>query len=54
MRDIVYLKYYNRMSYDQIARMLDISEEAVNGKLRRVRARIRHELQRRKSMEMEP
>ena len=37
MRDIVYLKYYNRMSYDQIARMLDISEEAVNGKLRRAR-----------------
>jgi RNA polymerase sigma-70 factor, ECF subfamily len=54
MRDIVFLRYYNQMSYDQIARMLGISEEAVNGKLRRARDRIRHELQRRKSMEMEP
>lgn len=53
-RDIVYLRYYNQLTYDQIARMLGISEEAVNGKLRRARARIRHELQRRKSMETEP
>ncbi len=35
LRDAVYLKYYNRMSYGQIARMLGISEEAVNGRLRR-------------------
>jgi len=53
-RDIVYLRYYNQLTYDQIARMLGISEEAVNGKLRRARARIRHELQRHKSMETEP
>jgi RNA polymerase sigma-70 factor (ECF subfamily) len=53
-RDIVYLRYYNQLTYDQIARMLGISEEAVNGKLRRARARIRHELQRRESMETEP
>lgn len=53
-RDIVYLRYYNQMSYDQIARTLGISEEAVNGKLRRARVQIRHELQRRKSMETEP
>jgi len=54
MRDIVFLRYYNRMTYDQIARMLGISEEAVNGKLRRARAKIRRELQRRESMETEP
>lgn len=53
MRDLVFLRYYNQFSYDQIARMLGISEEAVNGKLRRARARIRHELQRRESMEIE-
>jgi len=54
LRDIVFLRYYNRMSYDQVAQMLGVSEEAVNGKLRRARDRIRHELQRRKSMELEP
>jgi RNA polymerase sigma-70 factor, ECF subfamily len=53
-RDIVYLRYYNQMSYDQIARMLGVSEEAVNGKLRRAKAEIRRRLQRYKSMEIEP
>jgi RNA polymerase sigma-70 factor, ECF subfamily len=54
VRDIVYLRYYNQMGYDQIARMLGVSEEAVNGKLRRARASIRRQLQRRRSMEIEP
>lgn len=54
LRDIVYLKYYNRMSYDQIAQMLGISEEAVNGRLRRARDRIRQELERRRSTETQP
>jgi RNA polymerase sigma-70 factor (ECF subfamily) len=53
-REVVYLRYYNQMSYDQIARMLGVSEEAVNGKLRRARAQIRRQLQRRRSMEIEP
>lgn len=53
LRDIVFLRYYNEMSYDQIACMLGISEEAVNGKLRRARGKIRCELQKHKSMEME-
>ncbi len=44
MRDIVYLRYYSHMGYDRIARMLAISEEAVNGRLRRARNRIRREL----------
>jgi RNA polymerase sigma-70 factor (ECF subfamily) len=54
MRDIIYLKYYGRMDYGRIARMLGISEEAVNGRLRRARDRIRRELQRRASTETEP
>ncbi|MBN1505986.1 MAG: RNA polymerase sigma factor [Sedimentisphaerales bacterium] len=54
MRDIIYLRYYNQMSYARIAGMLGIGEEAVNGKLRRARDRIRDELQRRASMESEP
>jgi RNA polymerase sigma-70 factor (ECF subfamily) len=54
MRDIIYLRYYNQMSYGRIAQMLGISEEAVNGKLRRARDRIRHEFQRRESTETQP
>jgi RNA polymerase sigma-70 factor (ECF subfamily) len=54
MRDIIYLRYYNQMSYGRIAGMLGISEEAVNGKLRRARDKIRHELRRRESTETQP
>jgi len=54
MRDILYLRYYSQMGYGRIAQMLGISEEAVNGRLRRARDRIRHELQRRASTEIEP
>lgn len=53
-RDIILLRYYNGMTYEQIAGMLGVSEEAVNGKLRRARKTIRQELQRRASMETEP
>ena len=54
MRDIIYLRYYSQMGYGRIAQMLGISEEAVNGKLRRARDRIRRELQRQASKETEP
>ncbi len=54
MRDILALRYYNEMTYGQIAALLGLSEEAVNGKLRRARSAIRQQLQRRKSMEIEP
>jgi RNA polymerase sigma-70 factor, ECF subfamily len=54
MRDILVLRYYNGMTYEQIAALLGVSEEAVNGKLRRARKTIRQELQRRESMELEP
>jgi RNA polymerase sigma-70 factor (ECF subfamily) len=54
MRDILVLRYYNGMTYEQIAGMLDVSEEAVNGKLRRARNAIRQQLQRREPMEIEP
>jgi len=53
-KDIVMLRYYNQMTYEQIAGLLGVSEEAVNGKLRRARKTIRRQLQRRQSMEMEP
>ncbi len=54
MRIVVVLRYYNGMTYGQIAQMLGVPEEAVNGKLRRARNTIRHQLQRRASMETEP
>lgn len=54
MRDIIYLRYYSQMGYARIAQMLGVSEEAVNGKLRRARDKIRQELQRRASMENQP
>ncbi len=54
MRDILTLRYYNEMTYGQIAALLGVSEEAVNGKLRRARSMIRYQLQRRASMEIEP
>lgn len=54
MRDIVFLRYYNQMSYSRIAQMLGISEEAVNGKLRRARKMIHRQLRRRMSKETEP
>jgi RNA polymerase sigma-70 factor (ECF subfamily) len=54
MRDILVLRYYNGMTYEQIAGLLGVSEEAVNGKLRRARNAIRQQLQRRESMELEP
>jgi RNA polymerase sigma factor (sigma-70 family) len=54
MRDIIYLRYCGRMDYSRIAQMLGISEEAVNGRLRRARDTIRHELQQRMAKETEP
>jgi len=54
LRDIIYLRYYGQMGYGRIAQMLGLSEEAVNGRLRRARDRIRHELQRQASKETEP
>jgi RNA polymerase sigma factor (sigma-70 family) len=54
VRDILVLRYYNGMTYEQIAGLLGVSEEAVNGKLRRARKTIRQELQRHASMEKEP
>jgi RNA polymerase sigma-70 factor (ECF subfamily) len=54
IRDIILLRYYNGMTYEQIAGLLGVSEEAVNGKLRRARKTIRQALQPRESMETEP
>jgi RNA polymerase sigma factor (sigma-70 family) len=54
MREVIYLKYYGRMDYSQIARMLGVGEEAVNGRLRRARDMVRRQLQQRAAKETEP
>lgn len=54
VRDLILLRYYNGMTYEQIASLLGVSEEAVNGKLRRARSTIRRAWRRRASMETEP
>ena len=54
MREVIYLRYYCQMSYVRIAQTLGTSEEAVNGRLRRARDKIRRQLPRRMSTEIEP
>jgi RNA polymerase sigma-70 factor (ECF subfamily) len=54
LREAILLRYYNDMSYEQIAALLGISEEAVNGQLRRARQIIRRQWQRHASREIEP
>ena len=53
-REVVYLKYYNQKTYGQIAITLGISSEAVNGRLRRAKEKIRQELRRRSALEIGP
>jgi len=51
-REIISLRYYNKMSYQEISKLLGISQEAVNGRLRRAKKIIAKELGRRASMEV--
>jgi RNA polymerase sigma-70 factor (ECF subfamily) len=53
MKEVVFLRYYNQMSYQQIADVLGISQEAVNGRLRRAKRTVARELRRRASLEVE-
>jgi RNA polymerase sigma-70 factor (ECF subfamily) len=39
-REVVVLRYYDNMSYEQIAQVLDISVQAVNGRLNRAKRKI--------------
>jgi RNA polymerase sigma-70 factor (ECF subfamily) len=52
MREVVYLRYYNQMSYDEIADMLGISRQAVSGRLKRAKKKIAKQLLRRASVEV--
>ncbi len=39
-RELVYLKYYDGLSYEQIAKVMDISQQAINGRLRRAKKKM--------------
>jgi len=44
LREVIYLRYYDKMSYQQISDILVISQEAVNGRLRRAKKLIAKKL----------
>jgi RNA polymerase sigma-70 factor (ECF subfamily) len=39
-RELIFLRYYDGMSYDQISKVLGISEQAINGRLRRAKKKL--------------
>jgi RNA polymerase sigma-70 factor (ECF subfamily) len=39
-REVVYLRYYDGLSYEQISAVLGISEQAINGRLRRAKRKM--------------
>jgi RNA polymerase sigma-70 factor, ECF subfamily len=52
VREVIYLRYYEKMSYQQISNMLGISQEAVNGRLRRAKKVIARKLLSKSSVEV--
>jgi len=45
-REVIYLRYYDGLSYERISKVLGISEEAINGRLRRAKVKIAEYLKR--------
>jgi len=39
-REVIFLRYYDGMSYEQISAVLGISEQAINGRLRRAKRKM--------------
>jgi len=37
LKEVIFLRFYNQMSYQEIAKLLGISRQAVNGRLRRAK-----------------
>jgi RNA polymerase sigma-70 factor (ECF subfamily) len=40
LREVVFLRFYNQMSYEQIGRILGATEQAIDGRLRRAKKKI--------------
>jgi RNA polymerase sigma-70 factor (ECF subfamily) len=45
-REVIYLRYYDGLSYEQISSVLGISEQAINGRLRRAKKKMAEFLRR--------
>jgi len=45
-REVIYLRFYDGMSYEQISAVLGISEQAINGRLRRAKRILAEHLRR--------
>lgn len=45
-REVVFLRFYDGLSYDQISAVLGISEQAINGRLRRAKRQLAEHLRR--------
>ena len=45
-RELVFLRYYDGLSYEQISTVLGISEQAINGRLRRAKRKLASHLRR--------
>ena len=45
-REVIFLRYYDGMSYERISAVLGISEQAINGRLRRAKKKIANYLRR--------
>ena len=45
-REVIFLRFYDGLSYDQISAVLGISEQAINGRLRRAKRRMAEYLRR--------
>lgn len=45
-KEVIYLRFYDGLSYDRIAAVLGISEQAINGRLRRAKKRLAQYLRR--------
>ncbi|MBN2271059.1 MAG: sigma-70 family RNA polymerase sigma factor [Sedimentisphaerales bacterium] len=45
-KEVIYLRFYDGMSYEQISAVLGISEQAINGRLRRAKRKLAEQLKR--------
>jgi RNA polymerase sigma-70 factor (ECF subfamily) len=45
-REVIYLRFYDGLTYERISKVLGISEEAINGRLRRAKVKIAEYLKR--------
>ncbi|UCD49973.1 MAG: sigma-70 family RNA polymerase sigma factor, partial [Phycisphaerales bacterium] len=45
-REVIYLRFYDGLSYERIGRVLGISEQAINGRLRRAKKQLANHLRR--------